>query len=159
MNQPFEKVLKERGVVVAIEGDNVFVETQRSTGCSGCSSESGCGTSALSKLFSNTGRAPLKVKSDLKCVVGDSVELALDESRLLQHSFMAYGLPLIGLFLFAIVFSKLASGFAVSPGLVDLFSIIGGGLGLFAGWWLTRRVYKPVLPEITQVFTHNGSAI
>lgn len=145
-------ILKEQGLVVSVNEDHVLVETQRSTGCSGCSSESGCGTSALSKLFVGTSKGPLKVKKTVDCQVGDRVELWLDESRLLKHSFMAYGLPLIGLFVMAISLSKIAESLlGQSSAIVELFAVVGGMLGLFLGWWITRRIYKPILPEIGAV--------
>ncbi|BCN93153.1 sigma E factor positive regulatory protein RseC [Thiomicrorhabdus immobilis] len=154
MENQISNLLREQGVVIGIDGDEVLVETQRSTGCSGCSSESGCGTSALAKLFSTTSKAPIRVKNNLHCEIGDSVELVLDESRLLQHSFMAYGLPLIGLFVLAISFSKIALHvFSLSPGLAELSAILGGVLGLYLGWWITRKLYKPVMPELSKVIT------
>lgn len=153
------RILREHGIVVALDGDDLLVETQRTTGCSGCSSQSGCGTSALSKLFTGSAKKPLRVKRTLSCQVGDSVELTLDESRLLKHSFMAYGLPLLGLFIFSIVLSTLAVTFLqISTGLEDIVSIIGGGLGLYTGWWITHKIYKPVMPELSKVVT-NGTQI
>jgi len=146
------RLLREQGVVVAIEAHSVLVQTQRVTGCSGCSSSSGCGTSALSKLFSGTSKEPVRVNKSLACNLGDSVELVLDESRLLKHSFMAYGLPLIGLFVFSITFSKLAIGLLGLANLADIAAILGGGFGLFCGWWITRKLYKPVMPELSKVY-------
>ena len=61
------RYLKEVGTVAKVEGDYVYVLTQRSTGCSGCSSESGCGTSALSKLFSRENNTPIKVNRTVDC--------------------------------------------------------------------------------------------
>ncbi|WP_321322988.1 SoxR reducing system RseC family protein [Thiomicrorhabdus sp.] len=153
------RILREQGVVVAIEGQEVLVETQRTTGCSGCASASGCGTSALSKLFSGTSKKPIRVKKSLSCQVGDSVELVLDESRLLQHSFMAYGLPLIGLFVFSITFSSLAVHVLQLPGQADLAAILGGAFGLYCGWWITRKIYKPVMPELSKVLEPSQAVI
>ncbi len=145
-------LLKEIGLVVRVDADYVYVQTQRTTGCSGCASESGCGTSALSKLFVRQNAETLQVRKTLECEVGDQVELVLDESRLLKHSFMAYGLPLIGLFFFAITASKIAENwFGLTKDMVELISIVGGALGLFAGWKYTQKFYKPVLPELGSV--------
>ena len=145
-------ILKETGTVVAEEGEFVWVSTQRQTGCSGCSSESGCGTSALAKLFSRSDSKPMKVTKSMQCKVGDQVELHLDESRLLKHSFMAYGMPLIGLFLFAIGLSQLADLlYELEAGTKELVSIFGGAVGLYAGWKITQKFYKPILPIIGAV--------
>lgn len=156
MSQPLENLLREQGVVVAIDGDEVLVETQRSTGCSGCKT-SACGTSVLATLFTNSAK-PIRVTKTLDCQVGDKVELVLDESRLLKHSFMAYGLPLIGLFIGSIGLSKLLLIFVqLSPGLVDLVAVFGAAIGLVLGWLLTKRYYQPVLPVIDKVFSAQNS--
>ncbi|MDX1353200.1 MAG: SoxR reducing system RseC family protein [Thiomicrorhabdus sp.] len=154
MKEQTGRVLREKGVVIAVKEESVFIETQRATGCSGCSSESGCGTSALAKLFTGSHQKPIEVKKTLPCHIGDSVELVLDESRLLKYSFMAYGLPLIGLFVFSIVFSKVALNlFELTLAWADIAAILGGAFGLFCGWWLTRKIYKPVMPELSKVLS------
>lgn len=145
-------LLVSQGRVVAVEDSFVLIKTQQQTGCSGCSSESGCGTAALSKLFTSTRRAPLKVLNTLQAKVGDQVELTLDESKLVKHSFMAYGMPLVGLFVFAILLKVLGQAFfGVAEEHADLLSISGGLLGLFAGWLVTRRFYKPTLPVLAKI--------
>lgn len=152
MSQSLENLLREQGVVVAIEGNEVLVETQRSKGCSGCKT-SACGTSALATLFTNSAK-PIRVTKTLDCQVGDKVELVLDESRLLKHSFMAYGLPLIGLFIGSIGLSQLLLIFVkLSPGLVDLVAVFGAAIGLVLGLLLTKRYYQPALPVIDKVFS------
>ena len=147
-----EKWLFSEGRVVGIEKGFILVETQRQSACGGCHSESGCGTSALAKLFSKTGSAPIKMVNHLHAKQGDRVLLKLDESRLVLHAFMAYGLPLIGLFVSAILL-KLAglSLLELSERMAELLSILGGGLGLFAGWAFTNRFYKPTLPVLEKI--------
>lgn len=152
MTLAVDNLLKESGIVVEVNDQFAFVKTQRSTGCSGCHSESGCGTSALSKLFVRDNAAPLKVKNVLGCEVGDEVELTLDESRLLKHSFMAYGLPLIGLFLMSITASFLANNlFGLNASAAELSAVLGGVTGLYLGWKYTQYFYKPILPELSSV--------
>lgn len=147
-----EKWLLSEGQVVGVEGESILVKTQRQSACGGCQSESGCGTSALAKLFSNTGSAPIKMANHLNAKQGDRVLLKLDESRLVLHAFMAYGLPLIGLFVFAILlkFAGL-SLLEMSERTAELLSILGGLFGLFAGWAFTKRFYKPTLPVLEKI--------
>lgn len=152
MDKKLKNRLFEQGIVVAVEAGYVLVEAQRSSGCSGCSSKSGCGTSALATLFSGKRQTPIRVKKTIECEVGDLVELMLDESQLLQHSFMAYGLPLIGLFIFAISFSNLASTvFDFSSKQAELAAILGGAVGLYLGWKLTGKLYQPVMPILNRI--------
>ncbi|WP_083917288.1 SoxR reducing system RseC family protein [Thiomicrorhabdus arctica] len=143
-------LLRESGIISSIEGEFAYVDAQRQSGCSGCASSSSCGTSALATLFTNTSQSAIKVRNRLNAQVGDHVILTLDESRLIKHSFMAYGVPLIGLFLFSVLFSVLSVRvFDVSDTVADVAAMIGGFLGVALGWWLTHTIYQPVLPEIS----------
>ena len=152
--------LRESGVVVSIKDDFAFVKTQRTTGCSGCSSQSGCGTSALSKLFVREKSEPLKVSLTQPCEVGDEVELLLDESRLLKHSFMAYGLPLIGMFIGALTFNSFAEyAWQLDKKAIELFAVTGAVMGLFLGWKITQVFYKPSLPELGSVLKKSNSSL
>lgn len=147
-----QNFLKTQGVVVAVEGDYARVEYTPQSACGGCQSASGCGTSALSKLFSSTSSAPVTVINQLNAKVGDRVVLTLDESIVVRHAFMAYGLPLIGLFTGAITLKALASAiFEGLETLLDWAAVFGGGMGLLLGWWITRRFYRPLLPHISEV--------
>jgi sigma-E factor negative regulatory protein RseC len=83
--------------------------------------------------------------------VGDTVVLTLDESRLLKHSFMAYGLPLLGLFFLAWASSQIVQTLGGSAGMMDVASIVGGFFGLLVGWGVTRWFYQPVMPTLQSV--------
>ena len=145
--------LTEQGVIVKVEDAFVYVKAESSAGCGGCKSQSGCGTSSLAKLFSNRRDEPIKVLKTQACSEGDRVELLLDESRLLKHSFMAYGLPLIGMFIFAITVFELAlNGLALAESLAELLSVTAGFLGLLVGWKVTQAYYQPILPTIGKVY-------
>jgi len=136
--------LQAIGRVIKANEDWVEVLTQTETGCSGCSASSGCGTASLSKLFSPENKAPLRLANTLNVQEGDRVLLSMDESDLIKHSFMAYGLPLLGLFLIAALGSVLFSK-------NDIGSIAGGFIGLGLGWWLTRTFYHPAQPQLEQI--------
>lgn len=143
-------LLRESGIISSIEGDFAYVEAQSKSGCSGCASSSGCGTSAIASLFTNASQRAIKVRNRLNAQVGDEVILTLDESRLIKHSFMAYGVPLIGLFLFAVLFSGVSLRVLdLSETAADIAAIMGGFFGLVLGWWLTHTIYQPVLPEMS----------
>ncbi|CAN8141254.1 sigma-E factor negative regulatory protein RseC [uncultured Thiomicrorhabdus sp.] len=165
INRP-SSMLTETATVVALETDadeNHFalLEVQPKNGCSGCASSGGCGTSALSQLFVSTHKKPIKVRNYIGARVGDRVEVSMDQSRLIKHSFMAYGLPLIGLLLFAVLAQNLAlsmlSGDVGSQekaqDFAELWAIAGAGFGLFSGWWITRKFYRPVVPEMQKIIT------
>lgn len=145
-----QNLLRESGTVSSVEGDFAYVDAQRQSGCSGCASSSACGTSALATLFASSTQSAIKVHNRFNAKVGDHVILTLDESRLIKHSFMAYGVPLMGLFLFAVVFSLLSvQWFSATETTADIAAIIGGFIGTLSGWWLTHKIYQPVLPEMS----------
>lgn len=139
-------LLVESGIVLAVDESHVWVQTQRASACGGCANKS-CGTSALSQLFSGTTK-PIRVEKNTACNVGDRVELILDESQLLKHTFMAYGLPLLGMFVGAILLSLIFK----QQFNEDLLAVMGGGAGLLVGWWFTRIFYRPTRPKLGQVW-------
>lgn len=151
-NQHPDSVLVTQGQVIELSGEFALVEVQRQTGCGGCASQSSCGTSALASLFTSTVSKPLKVPNRIQAKVGDMIELNLDESQLVKHAFMAYGWPLVALFVGALGLKYLAQALlGVGDTSADLFSIIGGLFGLILGWIVTRRFYRPVLPVLSRV--------
>ncbi len=141
--------LESVGRVVAVELGFAYVVTQSQTGCSGCESKKVCGTATLAQLFAPKSKAPLKVVDSLGVKVDDKVLLTLDESHLIKYSFMAYGLPLLGLFVVAGVFQ--AVFYPVFQN--DAPAILGGFLGLGLGWILTRKFYQPIYPALKEIMT------
>lgn len=141
--------LEAIGKVVKADESFIWVKTQRQSGCSGCQSEKGCGTSTLAKLFAPESSSPLKIVNTLNVKEGQQVLLSLNESDLIKHSFMAYGLPLLGLFVGAFILQLVLKD-AVSS---DWPAILGGFLGLFAGWGVTHWIYKPVQPTLKSIIS------
>lgn len=144
-----DSLLLARGWVLAVEGDKAYVTTERASGCQSCHSQSVCGTSVLAQLFSPVNSSSIEVVNSLDAKVGDEVMLSMDQSGLIHHSFMAYGLPLLGLFVGALSFEWLANALAGIS--ADVGSMLGAGLGLAFGWWMTRRFYRPQVPKLHQI--------
>lgn len=144
--------LVAKGWVERVEGSIAWVTTERKSGCSGCSSEKGCGTSALSQLFAPRSKTPIQVENDLGAQVGDEVQLCIKQSHLMQHSLMGYGVPLLGMFLLAILLQWMAT-ITSYQAYADVAAILGGGFGLWFGWWLTRQVYTPERPKLDRILS------
>lgn len=144
-----QSYLSETGVVVKTDGEFAWVKTQRQTACGNCESSQSCGTSSLAKLFSSVESQKIKVKNPLAAHAGQSVRLTLDESVLVKHAFMAYGLPLAGLFAGAIGGEWLMRFLTGYSG--EWVMIFGAMLGIFCGWFYTRRFYCPAVPEIEAI--------
>ncbi|GKT11272.1 MAG: sigma-E factor negative regulatory protein RseC [Thiomicrorhabdus sp.] len=155
-----ENLLTEQGEIVSLEGEFAFVQVQKESGCSGCASAKSCGTSALSNYFNSGTRGLIKVVNSESAQLGDFVELTLDESKLVKQAFMAYGIPLLGLFIFAVLFKLLAlHSLGLDETYQDVFSIIGGFSGVAVGWFFTHKAYQPVLPIMTQISTNQSKGI
>lgn len=131
-------MIEEVAQVVSVDGDDVWVQTQRQSACSGCSVKNGCGTSVLASVV---GRkfSVLKLKNTHDAVLGDQLLIGIDESMLVQGSVLAYLLPLMGLF----VFGLLASWAGNHVGIDGELHIITSALaGLVLGFYLLRRIFN-----------------
>lgn len=133
------------GQVEEVSGSFAYIRTQRESGCGGCQSEQTCGTSTLARLFSMGTQPLLKLPNDIQARPGDQVELALDGHSLIGQAFIAYGLPLVGLFMGAL----LALWFWPQGG--DVTTIIGSLVGLVITWWWVKRYHQPLQPKLVRV--------
>lgn len=129
------------GTVVRAEGEWIWVETVRQSGCSSCSAKGACGTSVLDTLFS-ARTAPIKLVNEVGAQVGDQVVLSLPESALLRQSLWAYGVPLVGFFIGALLGKALFS--------MELLALLGAIAGMMAAWWITARFARIERPRVSK---------
>lgn len=123
-------MITETGKVVAVRGNQVWVQTIRTSACQQCAARHGCGQKALASVTG--GRANrILVANSVAARVGDEVVIGIPEEALLGASFLAYAVPLLGL-----VAGSLA-GHAMG-GSGDLPALAGGIAGLAAGLAATR---------------------
>jgi sigma-E factor negative regulatory protein RseC len=146
-------MIEERAQVVAFEGDDVWVETQRKSACGQCAANKGCGTATLAKVLGNK-RTRVRVLNPkaTKVSIGDEIVVGIEEQALIRGSLAIYIAPLLALFLFGILGDLLAAQLnIVKPdAFIIIFSLTGLGLGFI---WVKRfsRVissdsrYQPVL--------------
>ncbi|MFI8742848.1 SoxR reducing system RseC family protein [Stutzerimonas zhaodongensis] len=123
-------MIEETGRVVALAPGAVWVETERSSTCSGCSVRSGCGQGLVERLGVRERRGLILALCDLRLSVGDTVVVGIRESVLLHGAVLVYLFPLIMLFIFALVASQLS---APEP------YVMLAGLGGFLVAWLVVR--------------------
>lgn len=125
-------MIEESGRVIAVDGNQVWIETVRKSSCSGCSARSGCGQGLLSKIKDGT-RNHIRMQTELKLQVGDEVILGLPEQAFIRSSFLAYGLPLLAL---------IASVFVadIALGLSEPWVILAALLGLAMGFVLVKLI-------------------
>ncbi|WP_336367119.1 SoxR reducing system RseC family protein [Marinobacter sp. C2H3] len=143
-------MITEQGLVVAVQGDDVWVQTIRTSACQSCAARSGCGQRSLARL--SAGRAnQVRVANALSAAVGDRVTLGIEESAVLKASAVVYALPLITMLLGTL------AGNALAPG-GDSGALIGALAGLAGGFAVSRRAQRsaglraaPVLMAVESV--------
>ncbi|MCG6540458.1 SoxR reducing system RseC family protein [Pseudomonas sp. KSR10] len=124
-------MIEESGRVIAVEPGAVWVETQRSSTCSGCSAKNGCGQGLMDRLGVRERRGLIRALSDLQLNVGDSVVIGVRESALLRGAVLVYLFPLIILFVSAFLASKLSVD--------EPYVILAGIAGFFVSWLFVRK--------------------
>ena len=144
-------MLEETAQVVRINGNEVWVETQRRSSCASCAAEKGCGTAALSKVLGNR-RNLVRVLSAMLLRVGDRVVIGIREQALVRGSLAVYAVPILLLLLGGLIGELGAERFIWQN--AELASVTLGISGLIAGlFWLkrfTRRIqndpnFQPVV--------------
>lgn len=145
-------MITETGTVIALKGEQVWVQTIRQSACQSCSARSGCGQRVLASA--SGGRAnQVLVKNSVDARVGDEVTLGIDEQALLSASLLVYAMPLLLMVLASIAGHQLSGG-------MDAGAIAGAGGGLAAGFWIGRQLqagrgarYQPQLLRVNRIAT------
>ncbi len=143
-------MLEESGRVVDIDADGVWVETIKMSACASCSARSGCGQSLLASVGQGK-RSVICVDnpSNLAVSADDQVVIGIGEGAFMRISVLLYLIPLLTLFIAAVI-AKL-SGFAepvvIGSGITGL--IIGLGVVRYTSRTMMKSCkYHPVLLKV-----------
>jgi sigma-E factor negative regulatory protein RseC len=144
-------VIEETAIVVAVEGQTIWVETQRQTACGQCAANKGCGSAVWQKVLGKK-RNILPVTGDLPVNVGDKVIIGVNEDSLVKGSIAVYAVPVVSMIAFAVMGETLATNtLSINS---DLLSVTGAFVGLLVSIgvlrWYSRRAsnnarYQPEL--------------
>ncbi len=118
------------GTITALDGEFAIVRMDE-TGCGRCHEQGGCGGNNIGKMFCNAPRT-FRVLNPGHSAIGDQVTVVIAEGAIRRSAALAYGLPLLALFVGAI------SGLALAG---EAGAIFGSISGLF-GAWLGLRYAK-----------------
>lgn len=118
----------------AHDGRRLTVAVDVSVACPRCAAGKGCGAGIF------TGREQTRTvdavaDEQLSLAVGDSVQLRLAETSLLNAAFIVYGIPLVG----ALGAAALAYGLRLGDAAAALASISGLAVGVLVGRWRLAR--------------------
>ncbi|MCH9692569.1 MAG: SoxR reducing system RseC family protein [Gammaproteobacteria bacterium] len=141
-------MLEERGRIVSIERDGIWVETAQRHGCHGCTAKAGCGTGLLNSYWAKT----MKVRVNLNghnpnnLLIHTPVVIGLGEQALVGSALIIYILPLLMLFAGTIL-GHLSTG--------EVGAIIGAAMGLIGGAltirFFSRRYAAIAEPQLLRV--------
>ncbi len=149
-------MITERGRVVAIESDSLWVETIRQSTCQSCSAQKGCGHGLLNQI-SNKQRHHVRVLlaafSATEFEINDEVEISIPEQILVSGALMVYILPLISM----LIGAGLATQFWPS----DITAVAGAVVGFVSGISVVRyhaqinRGNDQLQPKVTSKLAAN----
>lgn len=126
-------MIEETAIVIATEGEWAWLESERKSTCGTCAARKGCGTGVLAKVV---GRKLTRVVALNRAGArpGDSVVVGIDEGSLVRGSLAVYAIPLLALFVGALM-----GQFGLSHWAGESGTMVGGIAGLLAGFaWLRR---------------------
>lgn len=146
-------MIEEHAQVIAVENNDVWVETQRRSACGQCAANKGCGTATLAKVLGNKRSQVRTLNPNATSVaVGDDVVIGINEQALVRGSLAIYMVPLLSLFVFGLLGQVLSVQLLMTNH--DILPIVLGLAGLLAGFVWVRRFtrgianderYQPVL--------------
>ena len=126
-------MIKQKATVIAVNETTVWLDTEHKSICSQCQVKQSCGTGLLEdhvgKRFSR-----IAVDKQVNVAVGKRVQLGIPEKSLLQGAFMMYIIPLMLMFLFAVVAHLLNFGEAVE--------FVTSICGLASGFYLVHIQFR-----------------
>ena len=132
------------GKVVSVEGDNAFVEVERTSACAQC------GLQEVEELVG--GKPVFMALNTANATIGETVKVRVQSVAYLKASAFIYGIPIIFLIIGALLGFYLAGKFGVSS---DTMSALFGMFGLIIVVILflfrrrgTREEYIPVIVEV-----------
>ena len=146
-------MIEERAVILSLDNvlSNATLEIERKTACGLCGQTRGCGNSMWGKLFAHQSTA-FKAQNRINAKVGDSVIVGINEQALLKSAMLLYIVPLVTLFIGAILMQQIfdTNGYAMLGALLGLIL----GLLWVKGHTMYSSYFKLQQPVILRLATN-----
>lgn len=151
-------MIEERGRVVAIERDALWIETVQRSGCHGCAAKSGCGTGLLGDFWSKASQVRVPASKSQLGDVGlhDTVVIGIQENTLAVSALVVYLLPLLALVVGAVVGESLFSEPGAILGALSGFLLGGLAVRLYG---IRNRNNPAMVPQLLRIEQSNPCAI
>ncbi|WP_286234878.1 SoxR reducing system RseC family protein [Thalassotalea sediminis] len=134
-------MIEEYARVIAVNDDNIVVQTTVKSTCSGCEQLDSCGSGQVAKAFGQKHVNYQLALPTLPVNVGDEVLIGLSEHVLLSAAWQVYLWPLIGLFVASVFGQYTLAAFDVTH---ELFSLLFGLVGGYIGYKCAQYKQKQV---------------
>ena len=143
-------MIEEHAQVIEIKGDSVLLQAQTQSACGSCAANKGCGTSVLAKVV---GRkfTRFQAENNIDVKVGDTVVVGIAEDALLKGSLVMYIIPVVGMFLFALLADQFYTATFYERDLMVAAAAIAGLIAgsLCSRWYFkrpaSRQLFSPVI--------------
>ncbi len=140
-------MIEEHAQVIALENNDVWVETQRRSACGQCAANKGCGTATLARVLGNKRSRVRTLNPQATSVtVGDEVIIGINEQALVRGSLAVYTVPLLMLFVFGFLGQLLSTQLLMTN--QDILPIILGLSGLLLGFVWVRRFTQGIADDV-----------
>ncbi len=140
-------MIEEHAQVIALDNNDVWVETQRRSACGQCAANKGCGTATLARVLGNKRSQVRTLNPEATPVaVGDEVVIGINEQALVRGSLAVYTVPLLMLFVFGFLGELLSTQLLVTN--QDILPIVLGLVGLLLGFVWVRRFTRGIADDV-----------
>ncbi|HHI92179.1 MAG TPA: Fis family transcriptional regulator [Gammaproteobacteria bacterium] len=140
-------MIEEHAQVIALDNNDVWVETQRRSACGQCAANKGCGTATLARVLGNKRSQVRTLNPEATPVaVGDEVVIGINEQALVRGSLAVYTVPLLMLFVFGFLGELLSTQLLVTN--QDILPIVLGLAGLLLGFVWVRRFTRGIADDV-----------
>jgi len=137
-----ESRFQEIGIISSIDDEIASIVTKNQLACGSCQLSDSCGNGLIEKYLSGKVFVS-QVKNSLNAKVGEQVVLEIPISSVTKASLISYFVPILGLFVFALIGELVSTAFlfeyfwinSESNQLVTIFFAI---IGLFTGFMITK---------------------
>jgi sigma-E factor negative regulatory protein RseC len=154
-------MIEQSAIILALESQSAShsiatLEIVRKTACGLCGQTRGCGNSIWGKLL-NHKPANFTALNHIDAKVGDSVIVGIDEVALVKSALLLYILPLVSMFLGAILVTQLINA--------EFAPILGAVAGLLVGFlWVKGHAagnvyYQRNQPKILRLENMNNEKV
>lgn len=146
-------MIEEHAIILTIEPQvdsqsMATIEVVRKSACGLCGQTRGCGNAIWGKLFAHKITS-FKAENSINAKVGQNVIIGIDERALMKSALLLYIVPLVTMFIGAILVSQGSSS--------NLVAMLGAVLGLIIGYfWVKahtagRSYYQSHQPKILRL--------